>query len=201
MVLKEITDKMLGKMSDDIQGFKDGLDPQNIAFWYKKIISKSTTTPSQILNYAQALQQMGDIDNAAKYLMRSIGVSYRSPLDYSIEDPSRFISFIKGWPWALSVLRKEGRSDVEIADSKVNDDIIEALSDDELTVGKFEKKYEDTFNKDASAIPLADLIREVAKTVIEDRLEENYNGPEGIELFWKPEILLNLLKKLEKLEG
>lgn len=41
MVLKEITDKMLGKMSDDIQGFKDGLDPQNIAFWYKKIISEA----------------------------------------------------------------------------------------------------------------------------------------------------------------
>ncbi|MGB6462706.1 MAG: hypothetical protein WA799_05065 [Nitrosotalea sp.] len=29
---------MLSKMSSDIAGLKDGLDPQNIAFWYKKII-------------------------------------------------------------------------------------------------------------------------------------------------------------------
>ena len=50
----------------------------------------------------------------------------------------------------------------------------------ELTVGKFEKKYEDTFNKDASAIPLADLIREVAKTVIEDRLEAINDAAENI---------------------
>jgi hypothetical protein len=42
---------------------------------------------------------------------------------------------------------------------------------------------------------------DIIKLLIEDRLEENYNGPEGIELYWKPEILLNLLKKLEKLDG
>ena len=41
----------------------------------------------------------------------------------------------------------------------------------------------------------------ILQTLIEDRIEENYNGPESIELFWKPEILLNLLKKLEKLNG
>ena len=41
----------------------------------------------------------------------------------------------------------------------------------------------------------------ILQNLIEDRLEENYNGPEGIELYWKPEILLNLLKKLEKLNG
>ena len=36
--MKDITDKMLHKMSSDITDLKDGLDPQNIAFWYKKVI-------------------------------------------------------------------------------------------------------------------------------------------------------------------
>lgn len=39
------------------------------------------------------------------------------------------------------------------------------------------------------------------KLLVEDRLEENYNGPEGIEIYWKPEILLKIWKKLEKLDG
>jgi len=39
--LKDITDKMLHKMSSDITGLKDGLDPQNIAFWYKKVIAEA----------------------------------------------------------------------------------------------------------------------------------------------------------------
>jgi len=37
-LLKEITDAMLGKMSSDIASLKEGLDPTNIAFWYKKVI-------------------------------------------------------------------------------------------------------------------------------------------------------------------
>ena len=37
-MLKEITDAMLGKMSSDIASLKEGLDPNNIAFWYKKVI-------------------------------------------------------------------------------------------------------------------------------------------------------------------
>ncbi|TRZ79601.1 MAG: hypothetical protein D4R90_03610 [Nitrosopumilales archaeon] len=32
---------MMGKMSSDIIGLKDGLDPQNIAFWYKKVITEA----------------------------------------------------------------------------------------------------------------------------------------------------------------
>ena len=32
---------MLSKMSSDISGLKDGLDPENIAFWYKKIIEEA----------------------------------------------------------------------------------------------------------------------------------------------------------------
>ena len=39
--MKDITDKMLHKMSSDITGLKDGLDPQNIAFWYKKVIAEA----------------------------------------------------------------------------------------------------------------------------------------------------------------
>ena len=37
-LLKEITEAMLGKMSSDVADLKDGLDPANIAFWYKKVI-------------------------------------------------------------------------------------------------------------------------------------------------------------------
>ena len=32
---------MLGKMSSDIENLKDGLDPENIAFWYKKVIAEA----------------------------------------------------------------------------------------------------------------------------------------------------------------
>jgi hypothetical protein len=32
---------MLGKMSSDITGLKEGLDPDNIAFWYKKVIAEA----------------------------------------------------------------------------------------------------------------------------------------------------------------
>jgi hypothetical protein len=34
--------------------------------------------------------------------------------------------------------------------------------------------------------------------LIDDKLEENYNGPEGIEVYWKPEILKKLSRKLEQ---
>ncbi len=37
-MLKEITEAMLGKMSLGIANLKEGLDPENIAFWYKKVI-------------------------------------------------------------------------------------------------------------------------------------------------------------------
>lgn len=39
--MKEITDAMLGKMSSEIASLKEGLDPGNIAFWYKKVISEA----------------------------------------------------------------------------------------------------------------------------------------------------------------
>lgn len=38
MILKELTDRMMHKMSSDIVGLKEGLDPENIALWYNKII-------------------------------------------------------------------------------------------------------------------------------------------------------------------
>ncbi|MFZ0184410.1 MAG: hypothetical protein WAL88_06195 [Nitrosotalea sp.] len=41
MSLKELSERMLGKMSSDITGLKDGLDPENIAFWYKKVIAEA----------------------------------------------------------------------------------------------------------------------------------------------------------------
>lgn len=39
--MKEITDMMLGKMADDLTNLKEGLDPENIAFWYKKVIQEA----------------------------------------------------------------------------------------------------------------------------------------------------------------
>ena len=32
---------MLGRMSSEITSLKDGLDPENIAFWYEKIIAEA----------------------------------------------------------------------------------------------------------------------------------------------------------------
>ena len=39
--MKELTNKMLGKMSSDIANLKEGLNPENIAFWYKKVIDEA----------------------------------------------------------------------------------------------------------------------------------------------------------------
>jgi len=39
--LKEITNRMLHKMSADISSLKEGLDPENIALWYKKVIGEA----------------------------------------------------------------------------------------------------------------------------------------------------------------
>ena len=35
--------------------------------------------------------------------------------------------------------------------------------------------------------------------LIDHRLDEVYNGPEGIELYWKPEVLQNIKKKLDRM--
>ena len=59
---------------------------------------------------------------------------------------------------------------VEIVDSTVNDEIIDRLMDDSLTAKKFERRYEETINEDSSNIPLAELIKAVAKDVIEERI-------------------------------
>ena len=39
--MKEITNRMLGKMSSDITNLKEGLNPENIAIWYKKVIDEA----------------------------------------------------------------------------------------------------------------------------------------------------------------
>jgi hypothetical protein len=36
-----MTDRMLSKMSSDIINLKEGLDPENIAVWYKKVIDEA----------------------------------------------------------------------------------------------------------------------------------------------------------------
>ena len=39
--MKEITNRMLHKMSADISSLKEGLDPENIALWYRKVIEEA----------------------------------------------------------------------------------------------------------------------------------------------------------------
>lgn len=39
--MKGITDRMLKKMSSDITDLKEGLDPENIALWYGKVIKEA----------------------------------------------------------------------------------------------------------------------------------------------------------------
>ena len=39
--LKEITEQMLRKMSNDVTNLKEGLNPENIAFWYGKVIDEA----------------------------------------------------------------------------------------------------------------------------------------------------------------
>ena len=39
--MKEITERILNKMSTNIDSLKEGLDPENIAFWYKKVIEEA----------------------------------------------------------------------------------------------------------------------------------------------------------------
>ena len=39
---------------------------------------------------------------------------------------------------------------------------------------------------------------DLIKILIEDKLEEIYNGPEGIEIYWNTEMMKKLLKKIDK---
>jgi hypothetical protein len=39
----------------------------------------------------------------------------------------------------------------------------------------------------------------IIQSVVEFRLETLYEEPEGVELYWKPEILHNILKKIDKI--
>ena len=64
----------------------------------------------------------------------------------------------------------DDNGNVEIVDSTTNDEIIDRLMDDTLTAKKFERRYEETIDEDSSNIPLAELIKVVAKGVIEERI-------------------------------
>ena len=41
LLLKNITNHMLNTMSKDVVQLKEGLNPENIAYWYKKIIDEA----------------------------------------------------------------------------------------------------------------------------------------------------------------
>ena len=79
--MKEITNRMFKKMSADIVGLKEGLDPQNIAFWYKKIIedAKEMAPPWLVdkigINQDPILYLKFNLDiskRAVRYLMMAI---------------------------------------------------------------------------------------------------------------------------------
>jgi len=40
-MMKNLTNHMLNKISADVAELKDGLDPENIAYWYKKVIQEA----------------------------------------------------------------------------------------------------------------------------------------------------------------
>ncbi len=39
--MKELTNRILNKMSTDIGNLRKGLNPENIAFWYKKVVEEA----------------------------------------------------------------------------------------------------------------------------------------------------------------
>ena len=40
-MLKDITNYMLNKMSSDVSELREGLNPESIAYWYKKVIAEA----------------------------------------------------------------------------------------------------------------------------------------------------------------
>ncbi len=72
---------MLSKMSSDIASLKNGLDPENIAFWYKKIIAEAKEmAPSWLVDKINVKQDpilylkfnLDDSKRAVRYLMIAI---------------------------------------------------------------------------------------------------------------------------------
>ena len=72
---------MLGKMSSDITNLKEGLDPENIAFWYKKVIDEAKEmAPSWLVDKINVKQDpilylkfnLDVSKRAVRYLMMAI---------------------------------------------------------------------------------------------------------------------------------
>jgi hypothetical protein len=79
--LKEITEQMLRKMSNDITNLKEGLNPENIAFWYKKVIDEAKDmAPPWLVDKIQVKQDpillmkfnLDVSKRAVRYLMMAI---------------------------------------------------------------------------------------------------------------------------------
>lgn len=64
---------MLGKMSSDIANLQDGLDPKNIAFWYKKLIGEAKEmAPPWLVDKINVKQ------DPILYLKFNLGISKRA---------------------------------------------------------------------------------------------------------------------------
>lgn len=63
------------------------------------------------------IRDVRDFENATKYLMHVVGVSYRDIMDFTIEDGQRLSNFVRLWSGLYASMKTEGRSDVEIAET------------------------------------------------------------------------------------
>ena len=64
---------MISKMSSDIANLKEGLDPRNIAFWYKKIINEAKEMAPPWLSDKMRVKQ-----DPILYLKFNLNVSKRA---------------------------------------------------------------------------------------------------------------------------
>ena len=73
MLLKDIADAMLRRMSSEIADLKDGLDPANIAFWYKKVVAEARDMAPPWLADKISVKQ-----DPILYLKFNLGISKRA---------------------------------------------------------------------------------------------------------------------------
>ncbi len=64
---------MLSKMSSDISNLKEGLDPENIAFWYKKVIGEAKEMAPPWL-----VDKIGVKQDSILYLKFNLDISKRA---------------------------------------------------------------------------------------------------------------------------
>jgi hypothetical protein len=59
-------------------------------------------------------------------------------------------------------------------------------------------KIELTNKQGNNTMKLTEAEIDLIQLLIEDKLEEIYNGPEGLEIYWNTEMMKRLLKKIDE---